>query len=268
MNNKLETWKSKAAMLGILKYYSIQNDALVEVCPGIDQSILNMFPPVTHIGRNAFTPYSASFLKGHPVEIKLPNTVRHIHENAFTGWRDVVTNIEFNEGLETIEYEAFSNCSLLRELKFPSTLKSIGYGAFKYYRGKEVILPENIVHLGGCAFANSTNLQTVNIPDSLKYLGDHPFHNDFKIKNIKVDLRIPRYTTNPLIYTESSIINTDKDRKIDNRVDWCDKDTLLEIANSTLNIFSNISSLAVYLLYGADSMRYTEGITLRINHIH
>ena len=56
MNNKLETWKSKAAMIGILKYYSIQNDALVEVCPGIDQSILNMFPPVTHIGRNAFTP--------------------------------------------------------------------------------------------------------------------------------------------------------------------------------------------------------------------
>lgn len=66
------------------------------------------------------------------VNITLPDTIKTIKDKAFFG-RGKNATINFPEGLETIGFAAFYNSGAdgaLRELVFPSTLKSIGRRAF------------------------------------------------------------------------------------------------------------------------------------------
>ncbi len=60
-------------------------------------------------------------------KVKLPASVRTVGEQAFARCR--ITSLALNDGLETIEREAFS-VHKLKEIALPSSLKSIGDAAF------------------------------------------------------------------------------------------------------------------------------------------
>lgn len=61
--------------------------------------------------------------------VKCPSTLKCIREVCFLGcWK--LQSVELNEGLETIEKNAFWRCESLENINRPSTLKSIGDGAF------------------------------------------------------------------------------------------------------------------------------------------
>lgn len=58
----------------------------------------------------------------------------------------------------------------LIEFKFPSNIKSIGYGAFVHSRlGSEIDIPQGVELIEGMAFG-SAYVQRINIPSSVKYL--------------------------------------------------------------------------------------------------
>lgn len=63
------------------------------------------------------------------VEVTFPSTLRTVGDNAFAGC-DYLTNVTFNEGLETIGSYAFNITKLLAYVNIPSTVTSIGKGAF------------------------------------------------------------------------------------------------------------------------------------------
>ena len=103
--------------------------------------------------------------------------------NSHDGTNDLnLDEIELNEGLETIESNAFYY-SKIREIKLPQTLKSIGNDAFCGARIHEIKLPPSLVSIGDNAFSNSYITGVLDIPNSVTTIGEHAFSNS-KIESV------------------------------------------------------------------------------------
>lgn len=102
--------------------------------------------------------------------IKLPKTIKVIEEDAFDRV-SCLEKVELNEGLETIEDEAFNGCENIQAISFPSTLKKIGEWAFaRCGLIAEVKLPEGLTELGKFAFDDCTSIKKISIPSTLNSL--------------------------------------------------------------------------------------------------
>lgn len=103
--------------------------------------------------------------------------------NSHDGTNDLnLDEIELNEGLETIERNAFYY-SKIREIKLPQTLKSIGNDAFRGARIHEIKLPPSLVSIGDYAFSNSYITGVLDIPNSVTTIGEYAFFNS-KIESV------------------------------------------------------------------------------------
>lgn len=162
---------------------------------------------VTYIGDEAFK--SCTSL----TSITMPNSLTTIEYNAFGNCIKLQT-ITLNEGLEKIGLNAFSGCEVLTEVELPSTLVSLGKDAFydcialdlKVASGntnfvitnnilyhnidngkKELVLSldKNITEITSVdssvtkicanAYANATNVKTINIPNTVKEIEENAF---------------------------------------------------------------------------------------------
>lgn len=103
--------------------------------------------------------------------------------NSHDGTNDLeLDEIELNEGLETIENNAFYY-SKIREIKLPQTLKSIGNDAFYGARIHEIKLPPSLVSIGDNAFSSSYISGVLNIPNSVTTIGEYAFYHS-KIESV------------------------------------------------------------------------------------
>lgn len=103
--------------------------------------------------------------------------------NSHDGTNDLnLDEIELNEGLETIESNAFYY-SKIREIKLPQTLKSIGNDAFCGARIHEIKLPPSLVSIGDHAFSNSYITGVLDIPNSVTTIGEFAFSQS-KIESV------------------------------------------------------------------------------------
>ena len=68
---------------------------------------------------------------------------------------DDVISVEFIEGLQKIEDDAFNSCKSLESVKLPSTVVEIGKRAFNYCSNlREVIFNDGLQKIGVLAFYN------------------------------------------------------------------------------------------------------------------
>ena len=82
--------------------------------------------------------------------VYIPGSVKTIEAGAF-GNCSKLQSVVIEEGVETIGELAFFNMSeqgILSELILPSTLKTIGAGAFAWHRLKEVNIPKGVTKIG------------------------------------------------------------------------------------------------------------------------
>ena len=104
----------------------------------------------------------------------LPEGLKYV--TGFNSTR--VTTVVFPSTLEEIGESAFANClSLMSEMSFPESLKTIGLQAFhsSSLSGK-LVLPQNIEVLGDGAFYGCSNLTgSLILPNSLKQMGTYVF---------------------------------------------------------------------------------------------
>lgn len=120
---------------------------------------------LTCIGKSAF--YNSPEL----TEVKIPSTVTKIEQSAFSGCTGL-KEIELPPQLEEVGYSSFYGCSGLTEITIPSSVKTIRSGAFeKCYSLESVTLSEGIGEIGTEAF-EYTKLKSLNIPKSVKKLGN------------------------------------------------------------------------------------------------
>ena len=97
---------------------------------------------------------------------------RIIEDHAFSYARNV-KDVRFGEGLISIGREVFSN-SGLREIIFPKTLQSIGWGAFYGCRElRKVTLSAEINKIDRGAFLNCTKLRKIFIQTDSQEIYEH-----------------------------------------------------------------------------------------------
>ncbi len=158
--------------------------------------------PVTAIGESAFAGCTAL------ESITIPDSVTSIGNGAFSGCGKL-TSITIPDSVTSIGSHAFYNCTALESIAIPESVTSIGMFAFSgcnrlietegnvSYVGKWAIgcsytitslsLREGTIGIGDMAFRNYNNLKSIDIPDSVKYIGTNAFSNCSLLESISLN---------------------------------------------------------------------------------
>lgn len=142
---------------------------------------------ITWIGDHAFK--SCSNLK---TINNVPAVLKNIHNWCFEGTALESVDLS-NTKLQYLPNGCFYNCKKLKDVKFPSDLTTPndgkwdqkeddenGYGkqAFQYTAIESIDLTNTkLISLGDYMFAECSNLKTVKLPSTLKYIWNHAFYN-------------------------------------------------------------------------------------------
>ena len=126
--------------------------------------------------------------KGHDTEIILPDTVRKIGKKVF-GWREGYVNVEkitVPEGVTEIEEAAFIS-SELAEIHLPSSLKTIGKGAFMHCEYlRSIVIPDGVTEIAGNTFMHSHHLEEVHLPQHITRIGRLAFQGCEQLQKINL----------------------------------------------------------------------------------
>ncbi len=138
---------------------------------------------------------------GEGGNVVIPDSVVCINDYAFCYCGDKLTSVTFPAGLTRISYKAFDSCTRLTSLELPDSVISIGAEAFYdtgYYQnesnwedgvlyiGKHLIkadeclsgaykVKEGTITIADNAFDGCTELTSITLPESLRYIGESAF---------------------------------------------------------------------------------------------
>ena len=126
-------------------------------------------------------------------EYTIPSGVIRIGNGSFRGC-DTLTRIVVPEGVEVIEYSAFSICDCL-EYQLPESLKTIAEHAFSSnYMLRSITIPQNVNYIGEYAFGGCFDLETFYCNASqVPTLGNNVFKGyiDGGLDYIGCEIRVP-----------------------------------------------------------------------------
>ena len=126
--------------------------------------------------------------------------LEYIYDNAFYGC-SMLETIEFPDTLKSIGSSAFSTCSKLTTLKFPKSLISIGSGAFESCSGiisvtfpikkaivsrRYIMSESNLISIYQNGFANCNQLSSLNLGDSIEFIGNNCFQNCYSLVTVEL----------------------------------------------------------------------------------
>jgi hypothetical protein len=96
----------------------------------------------------------------------------------------VVTEINVPEGVESIGTGAFCGYTKLKKVTFPKGFKSVGDAAFKDTGITEIIMSNDVTHIGELAFSGCKSLTDIQLSGNIKTIGMMAFLNSKAIKNV------------------------------------------------------------------------------------
>ena len=82
-----------------------------------------------------------------------------------------------------IPSNAFSG-SHITSITMPSTIKSIGEGAFQHCFFKSIVIPSGITEIYRRTFWNCIDLESITLPNSITFIGERAFYDCYKLKDI------------------------------------------------------------------------------------
>ena len=158
------------------------------------------FSTLETIGTNAF--YNCNKL----VTIYLPDSVRTISQRAFKN-ASSLSDIRLNEGLTTIGgTEVFQYCSSLKELDFPSTIRSIGTSCFQGTAIEVFEIPEGFETSGDSVFFATQGTKTIILPSTVTSLGNNTFRSSYATTIIVKAVQPPSLGSDSWLYTRVASI--------------------------------------------------------------
>ena len=114
----------------------------------------------------------------------IPDSVKVIGNNPFV---TVPSELIIPEGVEELSDNAFYFNEDLKKISLPSTLKSIGSGAFwDCCSIREITIPEGIAEIKDDTFNHCEKLEKITLPSSLKSIGLFAFNYCGSLKEISI----------------------------------------------------------------------------------
>lgn len=153
-------------------------------CMGLEKAVIPS--NIGHINNNAFTACPDL------VYAELPESITSISGDMFY-FCTSLSEVRFRGTIETIGYGAFNECHSLKDFTIPETVTSIGADAFTnsgcveneqgvlYVQNwvvgsdediTEAIIKDDTLGIAEWSFVSRTNLVLLNIPGSVRYIGD------------------------------------------------------------------------------------------------
>lgn len=229
---------------------------------------------VTAVGSDSGTD---TFLSEKLELLYIPSSVKRINPRAFANCS--FKTVKLNEGLETIESEAFADCLNLTVITIPSTVVSIGDYVFKTAPSsaeegaessetvisKEIAFsPSSMLRNLGIGVFDGLTLESFTLPDSADYVFDAASFKGCKINNIGSDSNnyavyknaVYNATFTELMYlpttTEGEVTLHEFTEKIGaNALENCDKIT-------KILMLSGVKSIGDYAFRGCKALANVE----------
>lgn len=128
-----------------------------------------------------------------------------INMGAFSGENDI-KNVVIENGITSIEDEAFANCPYLETINFPDSLKYMGNDILKNtawfnYKGKGLIIQDNWAY----GFKGTESGITVNLPANVKGIADRSITGDINVVAYEADKENPYFSSE-----DGVLLNKDK----------------------------------------------------------
>ena len=119
-------------------------------------------------------------------EIVIPNYVTKIGDRAFI--RCNVETIKLNNGITKIGNYAFGQCTNIKQIDIPNSVKIIDTGAFAFCKNlQKVNLQKGLERISTIAFGNCSNLQQITIPSSVKIIDNGAFIRCTDLKTVTIN---------------------------------------------------------------------------------
>lgn len=106
-------------------------------------------------------------------QVVLPAEVKSIASGAF--WNSHIESLVLNEGLESIELQAFSGSQKLVSVVFSASLKKIGSQAFLGTHLEEVVFSAELQEIDDEAFRGVAELTSVTLSNNMQRIGYQAF---------------------------------------------------------------------------------------------
>lgn len=94
--------------------------------------------------------------------------------------------IDIPSTVKTIGYGAFMGCRSYERLTIPDSVTSIGEWAFMDSSFSEIIMPDSVTTIGQHAFSGCRNLKSITIPEGVTHIQDGTFIGCVWLENILI----------------------------------------------------------------------------------
>ena len=209
---------------------------------------------VTSIGNGAF--YGCGGLESIVVEngntvYDSRNNCNAIIETASNTLILGSNNAVIPEGVTSIGYGAFLQCTGLTSVTIPNSVTEIGERAFYYCTGlTSVTIPNSVTKIGEYAFTNCRGLTSVTIPNGVTEIGDYVFVYCTGLTSVTIPNSVTKIGKRAFCWCESltSIVIPNSVTEIgEYAFGWCSSLSSVTISESMTSIgeaaFCNCSSL-------------------------
>ena len=170
-------WWSRGGTVTLGKAHSFKIEVVYQDGTGGDETTEEK--PGEDAGENVESPFviENGILTGIKdpslTQIVLPAEVKSIASGAF--WNSHIESLVLNEGLEAIEFQAFSGSQKLASVVFPASLKKIGSQAFLGTHLEEVVFSAELQEIDDEAFRAVAELTSVTLSNNMQRIGYQAF---------------------------------------------------------------------------------------------
>lgn len=113
-------------------------------------------------------------------EVSLPSSIKKVGALAFK--KSSVKKVTLNEGLETIENNAFESTQDLKEIVIPDSVTKLGNEVFSYTEASSIVIGKGITSLPYYFVNNCGSLKSIVIPGNVKTIESYAF-NECRVLN-------------------------------------------------------------------------------------
>ena len=105
----------------------------------------------------------------------------------YTPWVESITKVIIENGVTSIGFSAFRDCTPLTSVTIPDSVTSIGDMAFYGCTSlTSVTIPDSVTEIGWYAFEDCTSLTSVTIPDGVTSIGGSTFSGCTSLTSITI----------------------------------------------------------------------------------